>query len=229
MWSALCFANAIRQSHLDLSVFRDRLLSSVRQGSDAGSVGSASLLAYMGEVENRALVEKTLERWSPTQSQAEDALRHLRRMRADPPQATAAASHDWDGFRGRLADIERDWVFERTSTVMLRPFETRVVARSLFWRAGADRLSATVTELDGPAAARRMFEREVFMVNVGPESRVEGGTGETAVFASGSRDTVMILARRGAAYYQVNGRRADAQRLHEHVERFLQGDEDSRK
>lgn len=229
MFGSLSFANAIRQSDLDLSVFRERLFALLREGSDAGAAGSASVLAYMGEVENRALVETTLEQWAPTESRAENALRHLRKTPADPPQATAAATRDWDGFRRRLADRERGWVFERTNTVVLRPFETRVVSRGLFWRAGADRLSATVTELDGPAGAQRLFEREILSVMMGPESRVEGATGETAVFSSGSRDMVMILARRGPVYYQVNGRRTDAQRLHGHIDRFLIGDEDATK
>ncbi|HEX5135588.1 MAG TPA: CPBP family intramembrane glutamic endopeptidase [Planctomycetota bacterium] len=225
MWVALCFANSIRQAHLDLSGFRERLLSRLRQGGEAASLGSAALLAYMGEVENRALVEKTLERWTP-QSQAEDALRHLR-SKPEPSQAIVTASLDWDGFRSRLADIETGWIFERTSTVMLRPFETSVIARGLFWRAGTDRLSATVVEFDGSAAAQRLFGREVAAFNLAPESRVKEAAGETAVYASG--EMVMILAQRGAVYYQVNGRRADAQRLHEHIEHFLQDGEDSTK
>jgi hypothetical protein len=226
MWSAMCFANAIRQSHLDLSAFRDRLLSCMREGSDAGAVGSASVLAYMGEVENRALVEETLDRWAAEQSQARDALRHLRKMPAGMPQATVAAAHDWDGFREHLAEVEGDWVFERMSSVALRPFGSPVLARGLFWRAGADRLSATATEFERPDEAARMFACEAEN-RAARESKVEEAAGETAVFAS--RDMVMILARRGAVYYQVNGRRADAQRLHEHVERFLQSGEHATK
>ncbi|MCK6460384.1 MAG: CPBP family intramembrane metalloprotease [Planctomycetes bacterium] len=227
MFGSLCLANAIRQSHLDLTGFRERLLSCLREGSDAGAAGSASILAYMGEVENRAIVEKTLDRWAADQPQAERALRHLRKLPASPPRMTVAATRDWDVLRSRLAEVEAGWVFERTSTVALRPFETPVIARSLFWRAGADRVSATATEFERPDEAERMFAREACPTGVARESKVEEAAGETATFAS--RDMVMILARRGTVYYQVNGRRAEAQRLHEHIERFLGAGKDATK
>jgi len=133
---------------------------------------------------------------------------------------STAKPRDWDRLAPYVSEAEPDWKLERSESGEIAPLGTPVRARTWYWRSRSGRLSVSVCEVD-VSTARRIFDKEAMSVAAGPESSSRDDTGDTAAFRSPTESTMMILARRGDVFYQVNGEKEDVQRLHGHVSAFV--------